>query len=127
MTYDIGNPDPDGQAQKYGGVKLVKSLNIKKTMTYDVESIIKIVIVFVFMFSFFFHRLIDYLNDQLQLWEKSLQEIPDIFTNRITKNRSEQLYTLYVLRHSNNEEISNFTQYKKFQLKTFVNYFPYTR
>ena len=78
------------------------------------------------MFVFiFFHRLIDYLNDQLQLWEKSLQEIPDIFTNRITKNRSEQLYT-YVVRHSNNEEILNFTQYKKFQLGTFVSYLRYT-
>ena len=33
MTYDIGNSDPGlGQAQNYGGVKLVKSLNIKKTM-----------------------------------------------------------------------------------------------
>ena len=77
---------------------------------------------FVFIFS---HRLIDYLNDQLQLWEKSLQEIPDIFTNRITKNRSEQLYT-YVVRHSNNEEILNFTQYKTFQLGTFVSYLRYT-
>ncbi|XP_071171265.1 conserved oligomeric Golgi complex subunit 1-like [Mytilus edulis] len=31
--------------------------------------------------------LIEHLNEQLKLWEKSLKEIPDAFTNAITKHR----------------------------------------
>lgn len=37
-------------------------------------------------------RLIEHLNEQLKLWEKSLKEIPDAFTNAITKHRYSNVY-----------------------------------
>ena len=53
----------------------------------SVEENVKFQVLFIVFFFFILYRILDYINEQMKLWKKSLDEIQDKTINEITINK----------------------------------------